>query len=112
VNNISDIKLGGLYHIPHYTMAMYDFVDPKQTHPALSGNNLLDPDTPFVALELHTIELETYNKNIVHRIKILTATGEVGWLSLEDRDLPYVCPMTSCDKKSFTLATQPDMMNA
>jgi len=98
VNNISDIKLGGLYHIPHYVMALYDFVGPKQTYATLSGNKLLSPDVAFVPLELHTVKI-AYNKSAFHRVKILTTTGQIGWLSLEDSDLPYVCPMTSCDKQ-------------
>jgi hypothetical protein len=102
MKNISDIKLGGLYHIPHY-MAMYDMVDPKQPDATLSTNKLLSPDLAFVPLELHTVifAYRKYKKTTfhVHRVKILTTTGEVGWLSLEDSDLPYVFPMTSCDKQ-------------
>lgn len=99
MKNISDIQIGGLYHIPHYQTAMYDFVDAKQHNSALSRRPLLDPDTPFVALELHTLKFETQNNMVLHRIKILTTTGEVGWLSLQDSDICYVFPMTSCDKQ-------------
>ena len=101
MKNISDIQIGDLYHIPHYWMAMYDYLDPKQTNPPLSGYKRLHPDTPFVPIELYTVKLasQTYNDIPFHRVKILTTTGEVGWLSLEDSDLPYVFPLTSCDKQ-------------
>lgn len=53
MKNISDIKLGGLYHIPHY-MAMYDMVDPKQPDATLSTNKLLSPDLKaFTGVDLN-----------------------------------------------------------
>jgi hypothetical protein len=98
MNNISEIQLGGLYHIPHYWMAMYDYVDAKQHNSTLSNGPVLGADVPFVPLEIHTVKLQYY-KHVVHRVKILTAKAQIGWLSLEESELPYVFPMTSCDKQ-------------
>jgi hypothetical protein len=35
----------------------------------------------------------------VHRINILTTDGVMGWLSLQEKDLEYIFPVTSWDKK-------------
>lgn len=98
IKHIEDINIGGLYHIPHYNMPIYDIDDPNDTCDHISYGHLQN-NTAFVVLELHAVKLKNYNNSLVYRIKILTGTGNVGWLSLQDKDLEYIMPVTSCDKE-------------
>ena len=99
--NIKDIQIGGLYYIPYYVTAMYDFEDPKSNIAALSNGGVLQPGTPVVPLEIHTVDLkQPYGYN-VYRIKILTTDGVMGWLSLQEKDLEYIFPVANCDKKTI-----------
>ena len=101
VYTIEDIQIGGLYHIPHYTTAMYIFTDPTERAEKLSCD-ILQGDAPFVPLELHTVNLNTfldYEVTVLYRIKILTSEGKIGWISLQDKDLPYIFRIVSYDKK-------------
>ena len=99
--NIKDIQIGGLYYIPYYVTAMYDFEDAKSNIAALSNGGVLQPGTPVVPLEIHTVVLkQPYGYN-VYRIKILTTDGVMGWLSLQEKDLEYIFPVASYDKKLY-----------
>jgi hypothetical protein len=99
--NIKDIQIGGLYYIPYYVTAMYDFEDPKSNVAALSSGGVLQPGTSVVLLEIHTVDLKQPYGYTVYRIKILTTDGVIGWLSLQEKDLEYIFPVTSCDKKLY-----------
>ena len=102
---IHDIKIGGLYYFPDCNMSMYDIDDPTDTCDYVSSGDYLPSDVIFVPLELHTIKRKQFFSPFQeishhrHRIKILTGTGNVGWLSLQDKDLEYIMPVTSCDKE-------------
>lgn len=102
IKHIDDVKIGGLYYF-QYNMAIYDIDDPTDTCDHISNGDYLPSNITFVPLELHTIKrkqfFSPFQETFQHRIKILTGTGNVGWLSLQDEDLDYIMPVTSCDKQ-------------
>lgn len=103
IKHIEDINIGGLYYFPDCNMSMYDIDDPTDTCDYISSGDYLPSDVTFVPLELHTIKrkqfFSPFQETVQYRIKILTGTGNVGWLSLQDKDLEYIMPVTSCDKE-------------
>jgi len=103
MNNISDIQIGQPYHISDYEWPLRNFVSPDKhmEHPwnVKDENDILAAGTSFVPLEINKTYLEDVNYSYIHFIKILTISDEVRWLPILDKDLPYIFPMTNCDKQ-------------
>ena len=96
MNNISDIQIGLSYNIPNYEWVLRDFINPNNhmEYPwkVKDKDDILPAGTPFMPLEIHKVQLEDslYGNTHIHFVKLLTATDQVRWLPLLDKDLSFV----------------------
>ena len=90
--NISDIEMGGLYCYPNHNAAVAIFKDPVNDY--LSEYVFtIRKGTPFVPLELFQPRSMSTRKTL-YRLKVLTATGKIGYLVISD-SLTHIQPVTT-----------------
>lgn len=87
--NISDIHMGGLYCYPSHNAAVSVFQDAVNDY--YSQHVFTIPKgSPFVALEFVRHKRE---KNF-YRLKVLTATGKIGYLVVSSDSPTYIEPVS------------------
>lgn len=87
--NISDIKLGKLYHFPEHDIDMHQLPVPEY-YWVSDGVIKIKASQPFVVLE--KVRIRIYQKH--YRVKVLNTHGDVGWLIIGRFSLKLIKPAT------------------